>query len=75
MKLKSELYKKEQKEILDKIIDILDLDKENSITLWHLDNDLKKQEKIMNLIPNTRKYFTFNNVIGLNVRVVFVKNL
>lgn len=28
MKLKSELYKKEQNEIVDKIISILDLDKE-----------------------------------------------
>ena len=31
MRLKSELYKKEQNEILEKIITIMDLDNENSI--------------------------------------------
>ena len=38
MKLKSELYKKDQEEITDKIINILELN-DNSILLYNLDND------------------------------------
>ncbi len=45
MRLKSELYKKEQEEICDKIIEILDLSETNTITLYELDNDKEKQEK------------------------------
>ena len=44
MKLKSILYKKEQDDLVDKIINILELDNENSIILYNLDND--KQNKI-----------------------------
>ena len=47
MRLKEELYKKEQDEILQKIINIINLDKENSITLYELDNDIEKQNKIV----------------------------
>jgi hypothetical protein len=47
MKLKSILYKKEQDELVDKIINILELDNENSIILYNLDNDKTKQYKIL----------------------------
>jgi len=43
MKLKSILYKKEQDELVDKIINILELDNGNSIILFNLDNDKKKR--------------------------------
>ena len=46
MKLKSELYKKEQEEITDKIINILELN-DNSILLYNLDNDKIKQDKLL----------------------------
>ena len=46
MRLKSKLYKKEQDDIIDKIISILELDNENSIILYNLDKDIKKQTKI-----------------------------
>jgi hypothetical protein len=42
MRLKSELYKQEQDEITDKIIEILELDDENSIILYNLDNNKEK---------------------------------
>ena len=64
MRLKEELYKKEQDELLDKIINILELDKENSITLYELDNDTEKQQKILDLIPNIRKYFKVKSIAG-----------
>ena len=59
MKLKSILYKKEQDELVYKIINILVLDNENSIILFNLDND-----KILELIPEIRKYYSFSTIIG-----------
>lgn len=61
MRYKKELYEKEQAEIVDEILEILSL-KENKITLYELENDLEKQEKIINLIPKIRKYYSFNNI-------------
>jgi hypothetical protein len=62
MRLKSELYKKEQEEIVDKIIKILDLENKTSYTLYELDNNLEIQNKIMELIPEIRKWYAFNNM-------------
>jgi hypothetical protein len=47
MRLKSELYKKEQEEIVDKIIIILDLENKNTYTLYELDNNEEIQKQIM----------------------------
>jgi hypothetical protein len=63
MRFKKELYKKEQEELADKIIKILDL-KENSITLYDIDNDEDKKQKINALIPEVRKYFNFSHIKG-----------
>ena len=62
MRLKSELYKKEQEEIVDKIIKILDLENNNIINLCDLDNEYDKQKQIMELIPEIRKYYSFNGI-------------
>lgn len=62
MRLKSELYKKEQEEIVDKIIKILDLENKPSYTLYELDNHFEIQNKIMELIPEIRKWYSFNNM-------------
>ena len=62
---KSKLYQKEQNEIMDKIINILQLDEDNSILLYDLDNDDSKKQKIMDLIPDIRKYFTFTCIKGV----------
>jgi hypothetical protein len=65
MRLKSELYRIQQFEIMNKIINILELDKNNSITLYELDNNLKKQENILILLPEIKKYFKCNCVKSL----------
>lgn len=65
MILKSELYNKEQDDILQKMMDILELDKENSITLYELDKNSEKQQNILNLLPNIRKYFSLSFVKGV----------
>lgn len=62
MRLKSELYKKEQEEIVDKIISILDLENKTEYTLYELDQNKEIQKKIMELIPEIRKYYAFNNM-------------
>jgi hypothetical protein len=62
MRLKSELYKKEQEEIIDKICNILDLENRNTYTLYELDNNVEIQKKIMELIPEIRKRFSFNGI-------------
>jgi hypothetical protein len=62
MRLKSELYKKEQDDIRDKIISILDLENKNTYTLYELDKNEEIQKKIMELIPEIRKWFAFNNM-------------
>jgi len=54
MRLKSELYKKEQEEIVDKIITILDLENKTEYTLYELDKNEEIQKK-MELIPEIRK--------------------
>jgi len=51
MRLKSELYKKEQDNITDKIISILDLENKNTYTLYELDQN-----------GEIRKWFAFNNM-------------
>ena len=50
MRLKSELYKKEQDDIINKIITILDLENKNAYTLYELDNNKEIQKQIMVLM-------------------------
>tara|TARA_B100000315_G_C14099220_1_gene372922 strand:+ start:83 stop:424 length:342 start_codon:yes stop_codon:yes gene_type:complete len=65
MRLKSELYKKEQNDIVNELIDILSLNDTDTLTLYELDNDEEKQNEIMSLIPKIRKYYSFNNIRGV----------
>ena len=62
MRLKSELYKKEQEEIVYKIVKILDLENKTEYTLYELDKNEEIQKQIMELIPEIRKYYAFNNM-------------
>ena len=64
MRTKKEVYKKDQKEIINKIIKIIGIEDKKQITLYELDNDLKIQNEIINLIPEIRKYFNFKNITG-----------
>ena len=42
----------------------MELDNENSIILYNLDNDKTKQNNILELIPEIRKYYSFSTIIG-----------
>lgn len=65
MRLKSELYKKEQEDIMNKIINILELDDDHSTTLYEMDNNLEMQNKITTLIPDIKKYFSSSYIDGI----------
>lgn len=51
-----------QEEIVDKIITILDLENKTEYTLYELDKNEEIQKQIMELIPEIRKYYAFNNL-------------
>ena len=53
----SEKFKDEREEICDKLIEILDLDKNNSFLLNDLDNDTEKQTAIIGMKDEIKKYF------------------
>lgn len=65
MKLKTELYSIEQDCLVNKLIKILNLDELNSITLYELDNDPDKQQNIMNLKPEIKKYYNCKYISGV----------
>ncbi len=62
IRLKSELYNKEQYNITDKIISLLDLENKNTYKLYELDQNEEIQKQIMELIPEIQKWFAFNNM-------------
>ena len=55
-------YKKEQIKLSNKIIEILDLENKTEYTLYELDKNEEIQNKIMELIPEIRKWFSFNGL-------------
>ena len=63
MRLKlSEQYKDEREAICKRIIDILQLDANNSILLCDLDADVAKQEAIMDMKEEIQKCFAVSKV-------------
>jgi hypothetical protein len=51
-------YVQERHDLINKLYDILELDDDKSFTLYELDNDLEKQDSIMGLLDDFRKYFS-----------------
>tara|TARA_B110000285_G_C14926391_1_gene515203 strand:- start:98 stop:451 length:354 start_codon:yes stop_codon:yes gene_type:complete len=50
-------YHTEREEICKKLIEILDLDENNSILLCDLEKDIEKQTKILDMKDDIQKYF------------------
>lgn len=67
MRRKDEIFRNEQLSLSKKIIEILELDENNQMILYLLDNDENKKKQIMDLIPDIRKYFSFHNIVGANL--------
>ena len=67
MRLKSELYAKEQDDIIYKIINILGITQENNtITLYDIDNNEIIKQQLMNLIPEIRQWFSFGHIYSIS---------
>jgi hypothetical protein len=63
MRLKTELYAKEQDDTIDKIIQIIGITEENNtITLHEIDNNESMKQQLMNLIPEIRAWFSFAHI-------------
>ena len=54
---KDEKYQAEQTDIINKLYNFLAL-QENSITLYELDTNKDKQQKIIDLFPEIKRYFS-----------------
>jgi len=59
-------YKNEQDAIVDRMIEILELDQDNSFTLYELDHNPEKQQAIMNLRDDIKKYFSLAGCNGVS---------
>ena len=55
-------YKQEREEISKKLIDILQLDTNNSFLLSELDEDTEKQSAILNMKEEIQKYFACSEI-------------
>jgi len=55
-------YKQEREEICKKLIDILQLDANNSFLLSELDEDTEKQTAILNMKEEIQKYFACSEI-------------
>lgn len=66
MRLKSELYEKQQNDIRNKLLSMLDLEHNNPLVLYELDNNIELQKQIMGLIPEIRTFFSFNDMFGVS---------
>lgn len=58
----SEKYKTEREEICKKIIDILQLDSNNSFILSEMDADMDKQKCILDMKEEIQKYFACSEI-------------
>ena len=66
----SERYQTEREDICKRIIEILELDSNNSFILFELDNDIEKQNKLMNLKAEIQSVFACSNLLGFKPNVV-----
>lgn len=62
---KSDKFKDERQALVDKLINILELDELNSFYLYDLDHDDNKQTKILALIPDVKKYYSHGLIGGI----------
>ena len=58
----SEKYNNEREEVCSKIINIVDLDENKSFLLCDLDNDIEKQQKILDLKEEIQQYFACSTI-------------
>jgi hypothetical protein len=66
MPTKQSLYAKEQEQIIQSLIDILDLHNTSSFIRYHLDHDDQLIVRVMSLVPSIRLYFASSAISGIS---------
>ena len=66
MRLKTELYPEQQKQIKDELINVLKLNEDNSLILHELDVNKELQEQIMNFLPKIHTYFSMSTITAIS---------
>ena len=66
MRKKELLYLTEQKDIREKLFNLLELDEHNSITLYALENNEEKTNKIMELLPEIRRFCSMAKITAFS---------
>jgi len=59
-------YQREQQELLDKLLNILNYNNDYTFYLYDLDNITELQESIIGLSNDIRKYYPASSCIGVN---------
>jgi hypothetical protein len=66
MRLKTELYPEQQKQIREELMDLLNLKETNCLILYELDQDKELQEKIMDFLPRIHNYFSMSTITAIS---------
>lgn len=59
---RANLYKNEREEISKKVLDILDLDEDNSLLFTEMDDDIERQNMLTELLRENKHYYSVNEI-------------
>jgi hypothetical protein len=63
---KSEKYTNEREDIINRALEILQLDEDKSFILYEFDKDIEKQNRIIELVIDIKRYFASSYWNGIN---------
>ena len=74
---KSEKYTTEREDIINRALEILQLDEDKSFILYEIDKDIEKQNRIIELVIDIKRYFASSYWNGNTVRpyLIIIRNL
>lgn len=63
---KSDKYTNEREDIINRVLEILQLDEDKSFILYEFDKDIEKQNRIIELAIDIKRYFASSYWNGIN---------
>ena len=74
---KSKKYTNEREDIINRALEILQLDEDKSFILYEIDKDIEKQNRIIELVIDIKRYFASSYWNGNTVRpyLTIIRNL
>lgn len=74
---KSDKYTTEREDIINRALEILQLDEDKSFILYEIDKDIEKQNRIIELVIDIKRYFASSYWNGNTVRpyLTIIRNL